>query len=222
MDNKPGCLGIILQALGLLPKNVEVMKNDKYPYAKRDDFLSDAELSFYKVLDQVIGEQAIICPKVSLNDVLFISSGDRSERQIYLNKISRKHVDFLICTNDKLKVLCGIELDDSSHQRADRIVRDEFVEKAFEAAGLKLIRFENKRMYSLSEVELKIASAISINKNSNESVSIEANDITEQIPVCPKCGIPMVLRKAKSGDNKGQEFYGCSNYPKCKEIINIT
>lgn len=55
-------------------------------------------------------------------------------------------------------------------------------------------------------------------------MSIEANDITEQrqIPLCPKCGILMVLRKAKSGDNKGQEFYGCSNYPKCKEIINIT
>lgn len=144
MDNNPGCLGIILQALGLLPKNVEVMKNDKYPYAKRDDFLSDAELSFYKVLNQVIGEQAIICPKVSLNDVLFISSGDRSERQIYLNKISRKHVDFLICTNDKLKVLCGIELDDSSHQRADRIVRDEFVKRHLKLLDLNLFDLKIK------------------------------------------------------------------------------
>ncbi|MGB4027578.1 MAG: topoisomerase DNA-binding C4 zinc finger domain-containing protein [Acetomicrobium sp.] len=37
---------------------------------------------------------------------------------------------------------------------------------------------------------------------------------------CPKSGIPMVLRKAVRGKNAGSEFYGCPNYPKCKEIIN--
>lgn len=39
--------------------------------------------------------------------------------------------------------------------------------------------------------------------------------------VCPKCGAPMILRTASKGKNKGEEFYGCSQYPKCKTIINI-
>ena len=39
--------------------------------------------------------------------------------------------------------------------------------------------------------------------------------------VCPRCGAPMVKRKAKKGANAGKEFYGCSNYPKCRCIINI-
>jgi len=39
--------------------------------------------------------------------------------------------------------------------------------------------------------------------------------------LCPKCGAPMVLRTATKGDNKGKQFYGCSNFPKCREIINI-
>ncbi|TFB08185.1 RecQ family ATP-dependent DNA helicase [Candidatus Atribacteria bacterium MT.SAG.1] len=38
---------------------------------------------------------------------------------------------------------------------------------------------------------------------------------------CPKCGAPMILRTAKRGPNAGGKFYGCSNYPRCKETIPI-
>ncbi len=34
--------------------------------------------------------------------------------------------------------------------------------------------------------------------------------------ICPRCGGELVLRKGKYGD-----FYGCSNYPKCKFTQNI-
>lgn len=33
---------------------------------------------------------------------------------------------------------------------------------------------------------------------------------------CPKCGSEMILRTAKQGVNAGQQFYGCSRYPKCR------
>ncbi len=33
---------------------------------------------------------------------------------------------------------------------------------------------------------------------------------------CPKCNSKLVLRIAKQGKNIGQEFFGCSNYPKCR------
>lgn len=39
--------------------------------------------------------------------------------------------------------------------------------------------------------------------------------------LCPKCGAPMVLRKAAKGKNVGKEFYGCSRYPKCRGIVNV-
>lgn len=39
-------------------------------------------------------------------------------------------------------------------------------------------------------------------------------------PVCPKCGSAMVQRKAKRGENAGKTFWGCSNYPACRYIIN--
>lgn len=38
---------------------------------------------------------------------------------------------------------------------------------------------------------------------------------------CPKCGGTLVLRTSKKGATSGNQFYGCSNYPKCKYIQNI-
>ncbi len=40
--------------------------------------------------------------------------------------------------------------------------------------------------------------------------------------ICPKCGKGhMVKRVASRGKNKGNVFYGCSNYPRCKNLITI-
>jgi restriction system protein len=38
---------------------------------------------------------------------------------------------------------------------------------------------------------------------------------------CPKCGKPMILRTARSGHNQGKQFFGCSDYPKCRMVKQI-
>lgn len=38
------------------------------------------------------------------------------------------------------------------------------------------------------------------------------------VPVCPKCGKAMILRKPKQGQS-WSPFYGCSGYPACKETV---
>jgi restriction system protein len=40
-------------------------------------------------------------------------------------------------------------------------------------------------------------------------------------PSCPQCRIPMVLRTAKQGTRKGRSFWGCAQYPKCRQIVGI-
>lgn len=39
---------------------------------------------------------------------------------------------------------------------------------------------------------------------------------------CPDCGSKLVLRTAKRGTHAGEQFYGCSNYPKCRYIKKNT
>ena len=219
MSKNSGCLGIFLEMLGLLPKSKQTKA---FPYALRDDFLSPSELSFYKILRHVIGSTAVICPKVNLSDIVFVTERERSQHTILLNKINRKHVDFLICSPENLKPLYGIELDDSSHKRSDRKKRDAYVNEVFEAANLRLIRFQNKQSYTIEEVKAALAEPP---RRETPSPSITEHDskveykqteriavpVNQSVPTCPKCGISMVFRKATRGENKGQSFYGCAN-----------
>lgn len=40
-------------------------------------------------------------------------------------------------------------------------------------------------------------------------------------PNCPRCGIPMVLRTVKRGAHAGRTFYGCVNFPRCRQTRAI-
>ena len=37
---------------------------------------------------------------------------------------------------------------------------------------------------------------------------------------CSRCGSPMVLRTARKGMNTGGQFWGCSEYPKCRNTVS--
>jgi len=39
--------------------------------------------------------------------------------------------------------------------------------------------------------------------------------------LCPQCGSEMALRQAKKGNNIGNQFWGCTNFPKCRKVINL-
>ncbi|MEA3189229.1 MAG: hypothetical protein QOD99_3059 [Chthoniobacter sp.] len=187
----------------------------------RDDFLSASEFSFYRVLESIVAGRAAICPKVNLGDVFFISGAGQNQSQ--RNRISRKHVDFLICTSEGMKPVAGVELDDASHGRADRQERDAMIQSVFYQAGLPLLRIPARRGYSPAELEDLLAPLLS----PIPAVTGAASDAISGIqpiastPLCPKCGIPMVLRTGQRGANQGKQFYGCQNYPRCREVIPV-
>jgi restriction system protein len=39
------------------------------------------------------------------------------------------------------------------------------------------------------------------------------------IKSCSKCGAVMMLRKASKGKNAGNEFWGCSSFPQCRNVV---
>lgn len=38
--------------------------------------------------------------------------------------------------------------------------------------------------------------------------------------ICPRCNSELVLRTARRGSNAGNQFYGCSGFPRCKYTNN--
>ncbi|MBW3780485.1 nuclease [Aeromonas veronii] len=68
---------------------------------------------------------------------------------------------------------------------------------------------------------LSVAAMPVVNQVVNASPTITESRPQEN-PLCPRCGNPMILRTAKRGDNRGNRFWGCSGYPKCRFIVNLT
>jgi hypothetical protein len=133
-----------------------------YPYKKLPNLFTPAERSFFGVLDQAVGKDFRLFGKVRVADVLAPRDGmNNSARQTALNKIDRKHFDYVLCDPGDLSVLCAIELDDKSHQQKHRQDRDEFLAGACLAAGVPLISFQAQHAYSASDVSVRIAEAIS-------------------------------------------------------------
>ncbi len=45
-------------------------------------------------------------------------------------------------------------------------------------------------------------------------------DMSDNIPACPRCHSEMIKRVAKKGARQGQSFYGCSQFPKCRGVVD--
>lgn len=146
------------------------------PYVARGGLLTEAELRFLAALEpavgRVFGAGARICPQVtgckaangksangkfaeqqigeeSWGAVLGVKPGlERGEAQKWRNRVDRKTFDFVI-TDERARVLACVELDDSSHGKATRRERDAFLERACEAAGVRLVRVDGKGRYEV-------------------------------------------------------------------------
>lgn len=121
---------------------------EKTPFKTNKFFLTAAEQSFYGCLKQAVGGRLDIFAKTRLLDVLWLPP-QAEGKQRWRNMAQSKHVDFLLCDPKTLLPALAIELDDSSHGRADRQVRDELVEKMLEDAGLPLMRIDTQAAYNV-------------------------------------------------------------------------
>ncbi|MFQ2070038.1 NERD domain-containing protein [Aeromonas veronii] len=77
------------------------------------------------------------------------------------------------------------------------------------------------RHSEVPRTHLSVATMPVVNQVVNAAPTI-TESLTQANPLCPRCGNPMVLRTAKRGDNRGNRFWGCSGYPKCRFIVNLT
>lgn len=222
---KPGCLSKIFPFLKPSPKitsytiepSDESTESESLPYRVRDDFLSPAEFSFYKVLSSILDPRFVIQSKVRLADIFFVSRPNQN--LAYLSRITQRHIDFLVCDSTTMQPILGIELDDASHKNSDRQERDEFLGNVFEAAQLSLCRVPAQRAYNTRDIEDQLAPYLKIEMVTPPSPDQPAlNESPGPAPLCPKCGIPMVQRTVGQGEHKGKHFYGCKNYPNCRQI----
>lgn len=93
----------------------------------------------------------------------------------------------------------------SNYPKCKNIYNDEPVMEYCPDCKSLMLKDENGKLYCSNKCNEAI-------KDENE----------EQNVMCPECGKGhLIKRVAGKGKNKGNIFYGCSNYPKCKKIISL-
>ncbi len=161
---------IILGVLAVFAKEFlsEKPKPGKLPYHKKDYLLTQAERSFYGVLEEAIDSDLNIFAKVRLADLVYLPKGTQNW-QSHQNRVNAKHADFVLCDKKKLSPVLAIELDDSSHKSSSRQERDNFVNEVFRTAGLPLLRITAKRSYVSKELSEMIQKEIGKVNTKNET-----------------------------------------------------
>ena len=152
-----GCRLILNKLFNIKPKASEPIP---LPYGKRDHFLSAAEISFYHVLKNVLGDDIELLCKVRLGDLFYVQRPH--ENKAARNRIDRKHIDFVLCESKTMNPVLGVELDDSSHDRESRKKRDQFVDDVFKKTGLPILHIKAARGYVPEDIAREVSQALNI------------------------------------------------------------
>lgn len=122
---------VIVAAISLLPPRHDEPVNPEYRYKVRTPFMSAPERSAYELLVAALPEYEIF-PQIALVSVI-----DKTNAA-YRGELFRV-VDFCAFTKTDLTPVLAVELNDASHNRADRKARDEKVKCILDRAGLPIL-----------------------------------------------------------------------------------
>ena len=114
--------------------------------------------------------------------------------------------------------------------RADQLINYLKKLKSDVASGLKTMKESGERILAMNvqertdyfkKYEDLVAEVKDDAKVDDVPVKEEPIVKEEDNLVCPRCGGQLVLRTAKKGKKAGNQFYGCSSFPKCRYIRNL-
>ncbi|MDD2388898.1 MAG: DUF2726 domain-containing protein [Desulfobacterales bacterium] len=197
----------------------------KFKYVKRSALFTPAERSFLKVIDQIVGDDYRVFGKVRLADIIQTESNrSGSQWQTAFNKISGKHVDFVVCDKNTLAVLGAVELDDRSHNLSHRKKRDEFVDQALSSAEIPILHVRTASKYSIQTIKRQMFEGLELKrlvfKPDREVPAGKAitDPPKENFGKCPVCGARLTRRMIDYGKHAGKYILSCTKFPVCKYV----
>ncbi len=123
-------------------------KTSFFPYSKKTQFFSAAERRFYDALVEATGPEFMVFSKCRVTDLLDV---DAQKHFRAFNRIKFLQVDFVVVRKGNGEVACAIELEGELSGRFGKECL--FIDEAFAAASLPLVRFEVHPVYSVLEIQ---------------------------------------------------------------------
>lgn len=186
-------------------------------YRRHETLFSPAELHFLQALRIAIPPGLEVFGKVRVADVLRpVEKLDRKSWRSAFNRITGKHLDFVLCERNTGRLVCAIELNDRSHARTERRERDQFIATACKEAAFPLLMIPAARHYDFDLLRTQILEAIG---------SLPPGPLAPTLPTaiatCPRCGGSLERKVARRGQRAGKAFLACSRYPECRYTIEV-
>jgi Protein of unknown function (DUF2726) len=132
-------LGILVEFVVRFTQKASDKILPSYHYRRREYFMTRHEAECYKALVQAVGNEYFIFPQAHLPTFIDERLPGQSRFGARAH-IHMKSVDFVLCDKENISPVLAIELDDWSHDLADRKKRDVEVERILEEAKMPLLR----------------------------------------------------------------------------------
>lgn len=151
-------LVLLLAGLGQLLKTLKKMgRGTGHRFESRRALMSPGELKFFRSLEGALAGNLRVFSKVRLADIVQpANTGNRSAWYSAFGVIQSKHVDFVVCDPVTMEFRLVVELDDKSHERADRAERDQKVDEILAQAGIPVLHLPARSAYSIEEIRRRI------------------------------------------------------------------
>lgn len=81
--------------------------------------------------------------------------------------------------------------------------------------------FASKNNITLVDGNKLLEWIIKLPKDRKQLLFNEIIDDEYMIPTCPSCGVKLTEKESKKPSNLGKKFWGCVNFPRCRQIINM-
>lgn len=157
------------------------MEDKPLPY-KSSKLLTPTEESFFKILNNIVGNQYNISLKTRLIDLLkIIAPEDTKEYLIAKSKVIQKHLDFIISDkNNPSIVKLVIELDDPSHNNKDRRKSDKIKNEILNKVNIPFLRIKVKEIYDITALEIAIRKRLEETSSISNKPIINWNKVKEE------------------------------------------
>lgn len=141
---------------------------ERLPYQRIPTLLTAAERDFFAALQAAAPTGYQLFAQIRLANLVEVERWARRDKSHWW-RIQAKTVDFVLCESHTFVPRLVIELDDRSHDRADRQARDAFVDQVLTAVGLPILHVRWQRRYDPGALTAQIANKLGIIQPTKES-----------------------------------------------------
>lgn len=142
---------IVVVLCALIPQKQELTSAK---YARKKRIMTACEAEFFDTLKGIAAGRYEVFPQVAL-----VSLVDKVTQSAYRNELFRI-VDFVLADRNTFAPLLAVELNDSSHLKAERKLRDEKVAEICKKAKLPLVTFTTRQARDAAFVRREIMHSV--------------------------------------------------------------